>query len=261
MNIDITRFSKNEYSPHMAYIMAELSKLSYNNRNDIRDKLKGYGFKNFKFMENESAQGFATTYDEYVFIVFRGAQFNTHFELRDLYNAIRFKIKHHGENYKGHGGVQENYLLLKDQVDRYMSRHKTKTLIVGGHSLGAGTASFVSLDRECIGYGFGSIRSVVPKNAYREKPFFNIINTGDLVAEYPTRLQGLTHYGQRFILDKNGKISDKRKPILSVMKALGFIGASLLAPILALVSRSFATRMIFRSHSMDDYIKRLTNAG
>lgn len=260
MKIDLDRFSKTEYSSHMAFVMATLSKIQYDLEETIKEKTASMGCENFKFFENESAQGFAVTYGDYILMIFRGTQFNTHFELRDLVNGLMFRLKHIGKEVKAHGGVLENYSLLKDQVAIYIKDHPTKTLVVGGHSLGGGTASLASLEFDCIGYSFGSIRSIKSTWANREKPFFNIINTGDIVAEYPTRLSGLTHYGTRYMMDADGNLSDKKKFTLSILKVLGFIGQQALSPILMTISRSFTLRVFFKPHAMDSYIERLQHA-
>lgn len=119
------------------------------------------------------------------------------------------------ENHKGFDVAANNALeLFKDYVADYGLTDKKKTVLITGHSRGAGIANILGAYLEndsnyrTFTYTFAAPYSTTSSNAESYKTIFNIANSDDLVTYLPLQYWGFKKYGKTISVSVKDKLED-----------------------------------------------------
>ena len=169
----------------------------------FRQKYKETSLKMPPGMKNEKTLyfrgniiGFIGSKDSYTWISFRGTSTNeewrTDFKFMQIGLNIQEKqtnIGHMNCYMSCHKGFVEVFEHLKKDIVNTLRESRASTIIVTGHSLGAGIASLTCLHLQTeytvLGYMFGSPRVCARLPTNKLKGFFRIDNTTDPIPQLP----------------------------------------------------------------------------
>jgi hypothetical protein len=194
--------------------MCLLSKLAYQNENDVKHKLTQLHYTHFKWFDHKGTQAFAVwdCYYKTVIICFRGT------ELVDV-NDFKYNINiwPHREKYnrsKGfiHFGFTRALNMIYKNIVNYLVDLKFNLphvrIICTGHSLGAAIATIAAhrLDANEL-YTFGSPKvgtRLFVKHLEKDNVFhIRVVNENDIITTLPTIFY--KHHTQGFRLCKTEK--------------------------------------------------------
>lgn len=248
------------YDNDLALTLSKLSGLAYKSEYTINKFIKKTEYDNFKFFDKNGCQAFCITDTKHLIIVFRGTQVLKNTEIKDFWPHFTFK-KSLDKGYKLHKGYYEFYKNVRDQIKHYVTTHgNNKKIILTGHSLG-GTLAQIAGEIDYIGstvYAFGATRAISPQSKTINKRIFSITLHNDVVSNYPTRLTGLIHIGQRLTFNKYSGLEKANSLKNTIIETALFSIGSLFMPFYL----KFGIRVCvivdgINAHHMDEYRKRI----
>jgi len=209
------------YSDRMAWIMASMSQLAYDQydidieaRQMFIAKLEGGGFKLIKTFNSKETdtQAFLATNDDFAVLAFRGTEVAKVVDMKT--DAIAGKLTTiQGEVHKGFANA---YASVEAEIEKQLKTLSGDLpLYITGHSLGAALATVCTQkleykasfqDQIAACYTFGSPRVGDSHfNRAFKAPIYRMTNTTDIVTVVPLLAMGYIHVGDpRFLGRKPG---------------------------------------------------------
>ena len=236
MNTKLNPFD-NSFSPLKANLLAQASKLAYEEETSIEEACKKFGFKKVRYIQNKdtSTEGFVASCSEFIVVAFRGTQ-----EWKDWLTDARF-VKTEGKLGECHSGFHKAYQSIEedlkeaidycreeagqplfsenDQFSELDKKLHPQSIWFTGHSLGGAIATIAvgqriveSLPVDGL-YTFGSPRvydwdASIKFDQVLGKRAFRFVNNVDIVTRIPKRIMGYRHIGQLKYFDENGVLKD-----------------------------------------------------
>jgi len=216
------------YSDRMAWVLASLSQLAYEQFEDggdakelLVEKLKSGGFELLdEFSDSDiGVQAFfvRNIRNKYAVLAFRGTEVGERADIKADVLVLKVSMKTvHGAMLKIHQGFSNAYLKIHDDIEKsLLSNLNDMPLYITGHSLGGALATVATKllenkkmfrDQIAACYTFGSPRVGNKLFARDFKcPIYRVVNTTDIVTIMPT--VGYYHVGDiRFLLRKLGEV-------------------------------------------------------
>lgn len=250
------------YDNDLSLALCKLSGLAYKSEQSIKKVIDQTEYENFQFFDNDGCQAFCITDSKHLVIVFRGTQVLRNTELKDFWPHFTFK-KALDKGYKLHKGYYEFYKKVRDQIKNYVTTHgDNKKTILTGHQLG-GTLAQIAGEIDYIGstvYAFGATRAISPQSKTINKNIFSITLHNDVVSNYPSRLTGLIHIGNRLTFNKYSGLEKATSLKNTIIETALFSFGSLFMPFY--LKFGFRVCVIvngINAHHIDVYRKRIEN--
>ena len=199
------------YSDRMAWVLASMSHLAYDQFEDNRmarklfvAKLQGGGFKLIKtfYSKETDTQAFlAESRDGYAVLAFRGTEIAQREDLTIDAKALKVSVLEG----RIHSGFRAAYESVAGEIERSILKLVDLPLYITGHSLGAALATVATQrlehnlrirQRIAACYTFGSPR--VGDSHYDiefKSPIYRVVNTTDIVTIIPLLAMGYIHIG------------------------------------------------------------------
>lgn len=194
------------FDAELALTTAELSRIAYRPVDQAERNLEELGFTNHRHFSGASTQAFLTEDDAHRYLSFRGTESTNHVDwMRDA--QFRPETGVFGTN------VHSGFKRALDEVwGEIVPLAGDKSLVITGHSLGAGLAVLAASRTVAAEgtvdhvYTYGSPRAglkdfaaayndVLGSNTYR------VINHIDIVTRVPLLVQNYRHVGRRMYFD------------------------------------------------------------
>lgn len=185
------------YSDRTAWLMAECSRLAYENLKSEDSRLMAGGFQLIRVFKDQKVGTYAylAKRDDMAVLAFRGTEQNFNDIIIDL--KIRFYETNAG---RMHRGFLEAYQVIAKEVQKEINQLKDVPIYVTGHSLGGAlavvaTASLAS-DNIAACYTFGCPKVGDQEFSLRNNkiPIYRVINSNDIITYVPMfniRYQGI----------------------------------------------------------------------
>lgn len=229
-------------------ISAESSELAYENGIVAKEKFKEFGYTTHRYIDKDGAQAHLCSNKESVIIACRGTS-----EISDLLADLNIIPKRHGPGYV-HNGFRHEARKIWDDVYNFSLKHKNKTFILTGHSLGAAMSTYLAQELAWHGikniklYTFGSPR--VGDYDYTvsiDIPHWRFVNNNDSVARLPLSSMGFWHHGKMMYIDFHGDLKELTMLQRGKDRLRGFWAAL----------KKFELFDNFYDHSMNLYLKKI----
>jgi triacylglycerol lipase len=241
---------KDQSLPELAVTMAQLASAAY--QDDNKQIYADLGFKKYKFLDNEGAQGHVAASDSEVIVACRGTQPS---QPNDLLADLDTIPKRHGKGWV-HEGFRREARKILDQVLDWAAKNKGKDIYVTGHSLGAAMALYITQELEFAGYqpkkllSFGQPRLGNADYVTDIKTeHYRFVNCNDMVTHVPPAALLFKHHGNLCYINFYGNI----RPLSRYQRFKDSMRAHW---------RCWKKGQLFDGlydHGMDHYIEKLTN--
>jgi predicted lipase len=252
------------YSDRVAWLMANFSKMAYDDARRVQDGLGRIGYRYLRFIPRQGTECFLGEGPELAVLSFRGTEPT---RLKDILTDLDCDFNKDDRGTVLHDGFLKAYNAVKEEILATLER-LTKPLYVTGHSLGGALASIAAYSLESQGrpvaacYTYGSPR-VGDGNFARtleKTPVYRLVNSTDVVPRVPLKAQRYVHVGQLHYLNDAGRLfrPTEGSEVVSQSDFFKVVGGSLLARLagsrLAAVA---AARPLIENHSIDHYMRKL----
>ena len=236
--------------PELAVTMATLARAAY--EDDNKQIFADLGFKKYKFMDKDGAQGHLAASSKEIVITCRGTEPS---KPNDLLADLNTVPKRNGVGWV-HEGFRKEARKIIDQIFDWAAKNKGKDIYVTGHSLGAAMALYVTQELEYAGYTvtklftFGQPR--LGNKDYVEQikaDHYRFVNCNDFVTHVPPSAMLFKHHGQLCYINFYGNV----RPLSQYQRFKDMLRAHWRA------LRKFELFDALRDHSMDNYVNKLTN--
>lgn len=234
----------------LAVTMAELAQNAYTD--DCTKLFADLGFKKYKFLDKEGAQGHVAASNKEVIITCRGTEPK---QINDLLADLNTRPKKNGVGWV-HTGFRTEARKIIDEVFVWCDANKNKPIYVTGHSLGAAMALYITQELEYAGYPvvqvctFGQPR--LGNHEYINSiktPHLRFVNCNDIVTHVPPAALQFKHHGTLCYINFYGFI----RPLSNYQRFKDMMRAHW---------RAWKDLKFFDAltdHSMDGYVGKLRN--
>lgn len=241
---------KDQSLPELAVTFATLARAAY--QDDNKQIFADLGFKKYKFMDKDGAQGHLAASADEIIITCRGTEPS---KPNDLLADLNTIPKRNGVGWV-HEGFRKEARKILDQVFDWTAKYRGRDIYVTGHSLGAAMALYITQELEYAGYTvtklftFGQPR--LGNRDYVEQiktDHYRFVNCNDLVTHVPPSAMLFKHHGQLCYINFYGNI----RPLSNYQRFKDMMRAHW---------RAFKKFQLFDGiidHSMDHYVDKLTN--
>lgn len=194
-----------------ATLMALLSKIVYDDYDNINAKLLKLGLKDWYWFDTEGTQAMIIKTDKQLIVCFRGTEPT---EISDVLSDLKAWPKRSREKGLVHFGFAQALDRVYDKMMEQISQldtSKIEKVICTGHSLGAALATVMAsrIDAEEL-YTFGSprvgTRSFINEMTADGITHYRFVNNNDIVTRVPLALMGYKHHGELCYINHYGNI-------------------------------------------------------
>lgn len=236
-----------------AALSAKAAKLAYDDHAKGKKFFQEHGYKHYQFLDVDGAQAHLAANDTEVIFAFRGTEPK---QISDLLADLNTIPKRHGPGFV-HGGFRKEARKLWSQVEKWANKHKGKSFIICGHSLGAAMATYTAQElryashEDIVLYTFGSPRLGSPDYVEgMDVPHWRFVNNNDGVTHVPPSLIGFKHHGELKYINYYGNIRplSRWQRIKDMWR--GYWAAA----------KKFQLFDWMYDHSMDAYVKKVVKA-
>lgn len=196
------------YSDRTAWLMAECSRIAYQDLDKLAQPLSDGGFALVEtFDDTESGtQAFLARREDMAVLAFRGTQKDWQDIRRDL--NLRFYQTEAG---RAHKGFLKGYEAVSGHVSQAVDALGDLPLYLTGHSLGGALATVATsrLARDTVAacYTLGSPRVGDQEFDMAIKvPVYRVVNAADIITRVPLMIMGYRHVGDLRYLTRDGRL-------------------------------------------------------
>lgn len=197
-------------------LMAQCSKIAYENGTKAKPLYKELGFTKHKYFSKKGAQCHVISNDGYLVLAFRGTEVK---EFSDI--KADLKVRSTNNNFgKGrvHRGFNAEVDKLWDDLRKYVRDNLTnQKLVVTGHSLGA-SMGVIFTARIQYSFKVDSLWTYGCPRAGNQKfvdsvktTHYRFVNNNDDVPKVPFYHWGYRHFGNLMYIDSKGKVQKKSR--------------------------------------------------
>ena len=236
----------------LANMSACASKLAYEDGKTAKPAFKELGFTTYRYLDKDGAQAHLCSNKQTALIVCRGTEPT---QVSDLLADLNIIPKRHGPGFV-HSGFRGEARKLWDDIYKFAEKHKNKSFIITGHSLGAAMATYIAQELKWHGienielYTFGSPR--LGSDDFVDAmsiPHWRFVNNNDSVCRVPPSLLGFRHHGTLMYINHYGNIRNLTRWQRWKDRIRGYWAAL----------KKFKLADNFADHSMDQYAEKIKN--
>lgn len=185
---------------------AKLCVLSYQDAFDYKD----LGYNTHTFIEVRNTEVHVLSDATHSYVVFRGTE---PAKIADWITDLRYRFDKNIKSYGVHRGfnVYVNNALDEIKLELSHNEHKSKSLIITGHSLGGAAAVIfaekVNFVEKVVTFGQPRVGDKRMKEFYtRTDQLIRVVNENDPVTLFPPRIRGYRDFGSCLYFNIKGHI-------------------------------------------------------